>query len=159
VFEEIIAGLTAAGVRFVVIGGVAATVHGSARLTNDIDICYDPAADNRESLARLLNGWNAYLREVEPGLPFVMDGRQLRTTPVMTLITDRGAVDIFDRVAGVGDYDKVLAASVPAVVGDTRFRVLSLDGLIAAKKAAGRPRDREHLIELEALRAILKREH
>lgn len=153
-FEQIIANLTAAGVRFVVIGGVAATIQGSARFTNDIDICYDPAPDNLERLARLLGRWHAYLRGVEPGLPYVMDARQLRNTPVMTLTTDRGAIDIFDRVAGVGEYDQVRAASETAVIGEVRFRVLTLEALIATKKAAGRPKDREHLNELEALRAL-----
>lgn len=156
-FEEIIAALNAAGVRFVVIGGVAAAIQGSARFTNDIDVCYDPTPDNRARLARVLTSWNAYLRGVEPGLPFVMDARQLATTPVMTLVTDRGAIDIFDRVAGVGDYGEVVSASEVAALGELRVQVLSLNGLIAAKRATGRPKDREHLIELEALRELRKR--
>jgi predicted nucleotidyltransferase len=157
VFEQIIASMSAAGIRFVVIGGVAATVQGSARFTNDIDICYDHGPDNVERLARLLREWHAYLREVEPGLPFVLDARQLRTTPVMTLATDRGAIDIFDRVPGLGEWDQVRAASETAAIGEVRFRVLTLEALIAAKKAAGRPKDREHLVELEALRALRRK--
>ena len=156
-FEEIIQALAAAGIRFVVLGGVAATIHGSARFTNDIDICYDPAPDNRDRLARLLSGWNAYLRGVEPGLPFIMDSRQLSCTSVMTLITDRGAIDIMDRVAGVGDYPAVVKASEPVAIEELRFQVLTLDALIAAKRATGRPKDREHLIELEALRELRNR--
>ena len=87
-FEEIIAALVRAEVRFVVSGGVAAAIQGSARFTNDIDICYDTASDNVERLVKLLAGWNAYLRGVEQGLPFVMDSKALRITPVMTLTTD-----------------------------------------------------------------------
>ena len=153
-FETIIKTLVSAGVRFVVIGGVAATIHGSARFTNDIDLCYDTAADNLEALVKVLRGWHAYLRGVERGLPFVLDVRALRTTPVMTLTTDRGDIDILDRVAGIGNYAKALAASEPVVIGRTTFRALTLPALIAAKKAAGRPRDIEHLIELEALLAM-----
>ncbi|MGH7446033.1 MAG: hypothetical protein ACRELT_00640 [Longimicrobiales bacterium] len=153
-FEQIIAALIAAEVRFVVIGGVAATVQGSARFTNDIDICYDTAADNLERLVQLLQSWHAYLRDVEAALPFVLDVRALRTTPVMTLVTDVGAIDIFDRVAGVGNYADARAASQLVAIGETDFRVLTLDALIAAKKATGRPKDREHLLELEALRAL-----
>jgi hypothetical protein len=99
----------------------------SARFTNDIDICHDPGADNRERLARLLCGWHAYLRGVEPGLPFIMDSRQLGTTPVMTLITDRGAIDILDRVAGVGDYPDVVKASETVAIEELRFQVLTLE--------------------------------
>ncbi len=68
--EQIISALVAAGVRFVVLGGVAATIHGSARLTNDLDICYDTRYDNIRALIGLVRGWDAYLRGVGPGLPF-----------------------------------------------------------------------------------------
>lgn len=153
-FEHILAALVAAGVRFVVIGGVAATVHGSARFTNDIDFCYDTAPDNLGRLVRLLNAWHAYLRGVERGLPFVLDERALRTTPLMTLTTDVGDIDLLDVVPGVGAYEAAVARSEVVTIGAVEFRSLTLDALIDAKRAAGRPKDREHLIELEALRAL-----
>lgn len=59
-FEDIIEALVAAGVRFVVVGGVAATIQGSARFTNDIDVCYDASRDNMERLVRLLSSWTPY---------------------------------------------------------------------------------------------------
>ncbi len=154
---RIVAGLRDAGVEHVVIGGLAANVHGSARITADVDICYDPAPENRERLARLLAGWHAYMRGVEPGLPFTMDARMLRDCPVMTLVTDVGDVDVMDRVAGVGEYPAVRAASVQAAVAGVPTRVLALDALIAAKRAAGRRKDREALLELEALREERRR--
>ncbi len=148
------AALIAAGVRFVVIGGVAATVHGSARFTNDIDLCYDTAADSMERLVGVLTDWHAYLRGVELGLPFVLDIRALRSAPVMTLTTDVGDIDLIDRVPGLGTYVEALAHSELVTVGETEFRVLTLPALIATKRAAGRGRDLEHLIELEALLAL-----
>ena len=63
-FEEILDELTARSIRFVVIGGVAATIHGSARFTNDLDLCYDTAPDNVDRLVALLIEWHAYLRGV-----------------------------------------------------------------------------------------------
>lgn len=153
-FEEIIAALVRADVRFVVIGGVAATVQGSARFTNDIDICYDTAPDNVERLVELLAGWNAYLRGIEQGLPFVMDAKAFRITPVMTLTTDVGDIDVLDVVPGVGDFSAVLKASEVVEIGDVEFRSLELDALIASKRTSGRPKDVEHLIELEAIRAL-----
>ena len=156
-FEEILAALGAHEVRFVAIGGVAATIHGSARFTNDIDICYDTAQDNLERLVRLLTGWHAYLRGVEPGLPFIMDVRAIRTTPIMTLTTDVGAIDLLNRVPGVGDYGAAVAASELVKIGSVEFRALRLESLIASKRAVRRPRDMEHLIELEALLALRKR--
>jgi predicted nucleotidyltransferase len=156
-FEAILAALVSRGVRFVVVGGVAATVHGSARFTNDIDLCYDTSPDNVARLAALLSEWNACLRGVEPGLPFVLDEQTFRTTPVMTLITSMGAIDLLDQVAGVGDYGDADAKAVTARIGETEFRALSLDALIASKRAARRKKDVEHLIELEAIRALGRR--
>jgi len=158
VFETILEALTARGMRFVVIGGVAATIHGSARFTNDIDLCYDTAPDNVERLVEVLTEWRAYLRGVEPGLPFILDARTFRTTPMMTLTTTMGAIDLLDDVPGVGNYAKTLAASETARVGTTEFRALTLEALIASKKAVRRKRDIEHLIELEALLALRKRD-
>jgi predicted nucleotidyltransferase len=62
-----------------------------------------------------------------------------------------------DRVAGVGDYPDVVKASETVAIEELRFQVLTLEALIAAKRATGRPKDREHLIELEALRELRKR--
>lgn len=156
-FEEILAALTSRVIRFVVVGGVAATVHGSARFTNDIDLCYDTAADNVDRLVALLGEWRAYLRGVEPGLSFILDARTFRTTPFMTLTTTMGAIDLLDQVPGIGNYAKALAASEVARVGAVEFRALTLDALIASKKAVRRKRDLEHLIELEALLAMRNR--
>lgn len=152
-----IRALVEARVRFVVIGGVAAGLHGAGRATFDLDICYDPSEGNRERLARVLAGWGAYLRGVEPGLPFTMDARQFLITPVMTLTTSTGDLDVMDRVAGVGDFATVLSRSVETLVGDVSFRILDLPALVAAKRASRRPKDLAQLPELEALLELRKR--
>ncbi len=144
-------GLSEAGVRFVVIGGVAGAAHGSVRITEDLDICYGVSEDNLQCLANLLRSWNAYLRAAEPGLPFIMDETTLRNAEILTLTTDRGEIDVFQRVQGVGEYSKCLARSERITVGDFTFHVLGLEALIDAKRALGRPKDIEHLRELEAL--------
>lgn len=151
------ARLSEAGIRFVLIGGLAMRAQGSARLTEDLDICYDPAPDNVRALARLLAEWHAYLRGVEPGLPFVMDERTFRTTPVMTLITDHGAIDVMDEVAGVGKWPDVVADSEELEWSGTKMLVLSLRGLIKAKRGSARPKDLAQLPELEALLAMRRR--
>ena len=154
-FASMLGGLTTNKVKFVVIGGVAAAVHGSSRVTNDLDICYD-AADraNIAALARLLAKWRAYPRGVEQGLPFILDERTFRGAPIMTLTTVEGDIDVMDRVAGVGDYAAARKHSEPISALGVRFRVLDLPSLIKAKRAAGRPRDFDHLPELEALLAL-----
>ncbi len=152
-----LAGLTRAEVRFVVVGGLAARAHGSPRITEDLDVCYDSAPDNRARLARQLAAWKAYPRGIEPGLPFIMDEKTLSSTPILALVTDQGFLDVFDRVPGVGGYDRVLASSIEVEAGEVTFRVLDLPALIRSKRAAGRPRDREQIPELEALLELGRR--
>lgn len=150
-------GLIRAGIRFVAIGGAAGTLQGSARITNDLDICYDLAPDNTERLATVLNAWHARLyvsREPEARLPFVIDQRTFRDSPALSLVTDHGRLNLLPTVAGIGDYAACLLASEVKPAGAFRVRVLTLDALIRAKRAAGRRQDLERLIELEAIRAI-----
>ena len=156
-FASMLGGLSRQKVRFVVIGGVAAAVHGSSRVTNDLDVCYDAKeAGNIDRLAALLAKWDAYPRGVERGLPFIMDGRTLRGAPIMTLTTTEGDLDVMDRVAGVGDYDALRKRSEAISALGVRFRVIDLPSLIKAKRAAGRPRDFDALPELEALLTLRK---
>jgi predicted nucleotidyltransferase len=147
-------GLDRAGVAFVVIGGVAAVAHGSVRVTNDLDICYDPDAGNTDRLARLLRRWHAYPRGVELGLPFILDARTFRDVHVLTLTTDEGDLDVMDEVVGVGSYERVRKASQPVTVEGVRAHILGLDALIRAKRATRRPKDEDVLVELEALREL-----
>jgi hypothetical protein len=158
-FASMLSGLVASKVRFVVVGGLAAAAHGSSRVTNDLDICYDALGrDNLVALARLLARWKAYPRGVEAGLPFIMDERTLRGAPILTLTSTEGDIDVMDRIAGVGPYADVRKHSEKVMALGVRFSVLDLPSLIKAKRAAGRPRDVEHLPELEALLALTKRQ-
>ncbi len=151
---DLVEGLTAAGIRFIVAGGVAGTVHGSRRVTDDLDILYDTGPDNGQALAELLAAWHAYPRDVAPGLPFIMDVQTLRTTEVLTLTTDRGFLDIFATLKGVGTWSDALPGASRIDLGDAQVLSLSLHQLILAKRAAGRPKDRDNLVELEALREL-----
>ncbi len=153
---ELIVGLADAAVDFVLVGGLAAGVHGSTRVTFDLDICYSPAPANRERLAALLAEWNAYLRGVEPGLPFVMDAKALETSHVLTLTTSLGDVDVMDAVDGVGPYSDVARQSVEAEFAGRRIRVLDLPALLKAKRATKRQKDAEQIPELEALLELRK---
>ena len=150
-------GLAKAGVRFVILGGVAMRAHGSARVTFDLDICYDTAPDNVTKLVQILYAWKARLRfENDDGakLPFTIGARTFRDSPMLTLQTSLGKLDLMDRIAGVGDYAAALEASETQQFGSVELHILTLQSLIWAKRATGRKRDQEHLIELEAIRAL-----
>ena len=107
-----------------------------------------------EALAALLGRWNAYPRGVEVGLPFIMDARTMRAVPFLTIATREGDLDVMDRIDSVGDYASVAAHSERVDALGIEFPILDLPTLIRARKAAGRAKDREAVLELEVLREL-----
>ena len=87
-------------------------------------------------------------------VPFVPDARSLRHVRVLTLDTEEGPLDVMVQPDGSKGYDQLLAGSIEAIVGGTAVRVAGLDDLIAMKKAAGRPKDRVYVEELEAIKRL-----
>ncbi len=146
--------LTAHHIQFVVIGGQAMRALGSAHVTDDTDICYQRTPANLAALVVAFAPIHPYLRGVPPGLPFRFDVPTLTAGLNLTLDTDLGEIDLLGEVSGVGTYDRVLAQSEEGTLSGLTVRILSLDGLIAAKKAAGRVKDRLHLLELEELKKL-----
>jgi hypothetical protein len=153
-FEKAIAVLADARVQFVVIGGAAMMAHGSAQVTQDLDVCYERSTENLRRLVGALTPYHPRLRGVPAGLPFRFDEETVQRGLNFTLITDLGDLDLLGEVAGLGFYPAVLAASELVEFSGKEWRILSLDGLIKAKRAAGRPRDLTALPELEALREL-----
>jgi hypothetical protein len=135
--QSLLVALTEAGVEFVVVGGVAGGIHGSPFVTNDLDVCYATDHANLTRMVKLIRGCSPYPRGWEAGLPFSFDARTLRTAPVLTLRTSHGDLDLLDRVE-VGAFG-------------IRFRVLTLDALIRARRASARPKDLAQIPTLEAL--------
>jgi len=152
-FERILAGLRSAEVSFVIVGGVAATIHGSARLTSDVDVVYERSITNIERLVTAIAPLNPYLRGAPAGLPFRFDAETVRRGLNFTLITNAGPVDLLGEITGVGDYAAVFAASEVVSLYGATYRCINLDALIVAKRAAGRPKDLEAVAELELIRS------
>jgi predicted nucleotidyltransferase len=150
-FEKILHQLHAHRVEFILIGGMAARVWGSSRLTDDIDIVYRRTLQNMERLIAALAPYQPYLRGAPPGLPFQWEVDTLRRGLNFKLITQLGSIDLFGEVAGGGTYEQLLPFTVELKVGDIPFRCVNLSKLIELKRAAGRPRDLEAIAELEML--------
>lgn len=151
-FERILAHLRSTEVSFVIVGGVAATVHGSARLTSDVDIVYERSLANIERLVHALAPLNPYLRGAPAGLPFRFDLETVRRGLNFTLTTDAGWIDVLGEITGIGDYAAVLRVSEDLELYGTSYRCINLDALIVSKRAAGRPKDLEAVAELELIR-------
>jgi nucleotidyltransferase AbiEii toxin of type IV toxin-antitoxin system len=138
-------------VDFVVIGGVAAVLHGSARNTFDLDICFASDPDNLEALGSTLVGLRAQLRGVSEAVPFVPDAAALRRVEVLTLTTTAGDLDVLRAPSGAPRYDVLRGHADRYDVGGFEVRVASVEDLIAMKTAAGRPKDLGDIEELEAI--------
>jgi hypothetical protein len=151
-FERLLTALTDGDVEFIVIGGFAATAHGSAHLTVDLDIVYRRTADNIARLAHALDPLQPYLRGAPPGLPFRFDVETIRQGLNFTLVTLAGDLDLLGEATGGGTYEALLPRSEVRDLSGLECRFVDLPTLIHLKRAAGRPKDLERIAELEALR-------
>lgn len=152
--ERLLTALSEADVAFVVIGGMAAVAQGSSYVTADLDICYQRQPSNHQRLVRALRPFKPRLRGVPGGLPFVLDGATLKAGLNFTLITDIGELDLLGEVTGLGGYEAVKAHAEEVELYQNSIWVLTLEGLIIAKEAAGRSKDLRLLPELKALQAL-----
>lgn len=150
-FRALIEALCKSEVRFVLVGGVAATLHGSARLTQDVDIVYSRDRENLMRLARGLAPLEPYLRGAPSGLPFRLDEQTLAAGLNFTLTTSAGDIDLLGEIAGAGNYAALAEHTLTVELFGYRCLCLDLPTLIRSKVAAGRPRDLEALAELRAI--------
>ena len=149
--DDILEALVEAKVAFVVIGGLAAQVHGSPSLTGDVDICHSLDRENLDRLASALKNLDAVRRTMPAGVRAPLDAQALRAGDVFTLSTRAGDLDLLAHPdPGLDFATLVRGASTVAILG-VPVRVAGIDDLMAMKRAAGRPKDR---IELEILGAL-----
>ncbi len=150
-YERLLRTLDNGEVEFIVIGGFAAILHGSAQLTEDLDVVYARTPQNFERLANALAPLHPYLRGAPPGLPFLWDAETIHRGLNFTLTTDAGDIDLLGEIAGGGTYDTLLPDSDAVQIFGVACDVLGLRRLIQAKRAAGRPKDFLAVAELERI--------
>jgi hypothetical protein len=151
-FEALLGALVGSRVDFIIVGGAAATAHGSARLTNDLDIVYARSRENIGRLVAALRGFEPYLRGAPSGLPFHFDEETIHHGLNFTLTTTAGDLDVLGEITGGGGYEQLRPASIALSLFGVDCLCLGLDRLIEVKRAAGRRKDFEAIAELEALR-------
>jgi predicted nucleotidyltransferase len=150
--KRVIEVLTAGHVDFIIIGGWAAALHGSPRLTFDVDLVYGRDRGNIEKLTKAFEPFSPYLRGAPAGLPFKFDLATVRNGLNFTLtLNELGPVDLLGEVAGGGTYKELLPNSEEMEVFGLKFRCVTLERLIQLKRAAGRPKDLEAVAELTTL--------
>lgn len=143
-------------VEFVILSGVAIGFHGSGYVTQDLDFCYRRSKENLKKIVSALGQFKPRPRGFPEGLPYIFDETTLQNATNFTFETEVGDIDLLDEVAGIGDYLAVERMSVPMQIFDCDLKVLLVEGLILAKRAAGRPKNLLVLPELEAMQETLK---
>ncbi len=150
-FDSLLVALVRHEVAFIVVGGAAAIAHGSARLTQDLDIVYERSPGNLDRLVAALESHKPYLRGAPAGLPFRWERATLERGLNFALATTLGDVDLLGEIPGGGSYRELVSGAIELELFQTRCLCLNLTQLIRSKRAAGRPKDLEALAELEAI--------
>jgi hypothetical protein len=141
------------GVDYVLIGGLAATLHGSPLRTGDTDICPDNRPANLEKLAVALRALKARIRTegADGGLPFSCDAAFLSRVSLLNLETDAGDLDVSFIPSGTGGYDDLAAHVARFDLDGVVAPTAGLLDIIRSKTAANRPKDQASLPVLEEL--------
>lgn len=156
--EGLLARLTAHGVEFVIVGGYAAVAHGATLVTQDVDVCCRFTPANLMALQTALRGIHPVHRQTPGRLPLHITEEDCPTLKNLYLDTDMGTIDCIGAVLGVGDFESVAEHSIPLDLGFATCRILDLETLIRAKEAMGRERDRQAVIQLQAIQCRLRGE-
>lgn len=150
-FGRILGLLKSGEVEFILIGGLAAMAHGTARATLDVDVVYARSRENVRKLVAALAPYKPYLRGAPEGLPFKFDEATVRAGLNFTLRTTLGDLDLLGEVAGGGTFEQLLPYSETVKLFGLDLSSVTLEKLIQLKRAAGRPKDLEPIAELQAL--------
>lgn len=145
------------GVEFVMIGGLAAAMHGSDHVTTDLDITPGRDVANVERLSAALEVLGARIRVegIEGGLAFAHDGESLLRAGVWNLTTQHGDLDLSFVPSGTEGWEDLSLHAIVVDLDGTKVSVAALDDIIRSKEAADRPKDRLVLPSLRHLRDVI----
>ena len=111
-FPKLLRLLTEQDVAFLIIGGVAAVIHGSSCLTQALDIVYQRSPQNLTRLVQALAEQSPYWRVAPPGLPFQWSVATLHMGLNFTLETSVGPLDLLGEITGGGSYEDLLEHTI-----------------------------------------------
>jgi predicted nucleotidyltransferase len=159
-YERVLTALSNAGVRFVVVGGVAVVLHGYLRMTQDVDLVLDLERENVLNALDVLTGLG-----LRPLVPVDVhdfadpekrrdwiENRNMKVFSVRDWKDPFLSVDLF--VKEPVPYGDLEARAKPMNVGGKNVLVAAIDDLVSMKREAGRPVD---LLDIEKLQGIARK--
>lgn len=153
--RELFRALAEHGVDYLVIGGVAAQVHGRRRTTKDLDVTPAPDSENFKRLAAALVALDAHPVELGASAP-TPTADQLHVAAVVPPLTTRhGELHILNEVPGATAYAGMRTRALTTDLDGIVIQIVGVDDLIRMKQATGRPSDIE---DIEALTTVARRE-
>lgn len=144
-FKELLEEFARSKVEVVLVGGYAVAFHGRPRATKDLDLLLEGSMENLSRAADALRRFGA-----PPAVAHAVGS--MNETEVVFLGQPPLRIDLLRSIDGVSTAD-VLARAVAAVISGVGVQIISLDDLIANKRAAGRPQDLADAQLLELSRA------
>ncbi|HEX5984174.1 MAG TPA: nucleotidyl transferase AbiEii/AbiGii toxin family protein [Solirubrobacterales bacterium] len=144
-FGRILEELNQAGVRYVLIGGIALIRHGVVRATRDVDVVFDPDPDNVQRIEALVSQWGATRPDGSPVPKDSISGQRS-----IHLSTEMGDVDLVAEKTVRIPFSDLFARAGTKKVDGVEAPICSLADLVAMKRAAGRERDLADLSDLRA---------
>ena len=149
-FDELLRRLVEAGVRFVLIGGLAVNAWGVVRGTKDLDIVADPEIDNLKRLAQVaataggqVQTRDAFISSSVSIAALLAEGERVQ------IDTGLGPLDVVQGLPGVPLYAELRSRATEAEIAGVAISVCSLEDLRSMKRAAGRTRDLADLEDLD----------
>ena len=144
-------------VQFVLIGALAARLHGFPRFTQDADITPSRDAANLQRLADALRELDAriYTDKIPEGLPFDCSPQMLTRGDVWNLITTAGRLDLAFQPSGTTGFEDLAPHAIRFDLYGHPLLAARLEDIIRSKEAAGRPQDRQDVV---LMREMLRRQ-
>jgi hypothetical protein len=141
---ELLSALTAADVRFLVVGAHALAVHGLPRGTQDLDVWIERSAENAARTWRALAAFGAPLESID-----VSQTVFEQSNVVVQLGLPPNRIDLMTGISGVAEFSEAWSRRVEGPVRGRPVPFLGRADLIATKRAAGRPKDLADVAALE----------
>ena len=154
--DKLLQALVQAEVDFVLVGGVAANLHGSSQLTKDLDVVVSLTVENCRRVLKALGSLSPRFYQAA-GKPLVQRSpEELAEFKNLYFETTLGRIDLLGSLPPVGDFARVASCAVEVMLGDICCRLVALDDLIEVKAFVARPKDKLVEIELRAVRDRLR---